>query len=275
MQPKSFLSRLRHFQRTRNSLLCVGLDPDPDRIPRHLIDEFGLEEGIHRFCLEIVEATEAYACAFKVNLAFFEALGSAGVRVLERLMHEIHGRGIIIADAKRGDIGNTARMYARAIFEQLRADATTVSPYMGRDSITPFLEAGDRATFVLARTSNPGSRDLQYLEAEGEPVYRHVASMMNALDSAFPGQSGLVVGATAPEALTELRRACPGLPFLVPGVGAQGGNPEEVVRAAHSDEGPIIVNSSRSIIYASSGRDFGAAAAESAKELSGRLRPAI
>ncbi len=273
MIPKPFLSRLLEFQSARQSLLCVGLDPDPERLPRHLVESHGLEEAIFRFCRDIVDATEEHACAFKINVAFFEAIGAEGVRVLERLMDDIRGRGVIILDAKRGDIGNTARMYARAIFEHLGADATTVAPYMGSDSISPFLGMSDRAAFVLARTSNPGSVDLQHLNSDGEPIYRHVARQVNRLDREHPGQAGLVVGATAPEALAELRELCPRLPFLVPGVGAQGGDPEAVVRAAHTEEGPVIVNSSRSIIYASDGRDFASAAAQAARDLSKRLRP--
>ncbi len=272
MHQKTFLSRLRHTQTSRDSLLCVGLDPDPQLIPRHLVEAHGLVDAVFHFCIDIARATEPYACAYKINFAFFEAMGSEGVALLERLVKEISGRGIIIADAKRGDIGNTARMYAKAIFEQLGADATTVSPYMGRDSIEPFLQMEDRATFVIAHTSNPGSQDFQHLISGGEPVYKHVATVVNEMDSAYKSQAGLVVGATAPEALKDLRLLCPRLPFLVPGIGAQGGSPEEVVRAAHTDEGPIIVNSSRGIIYASPGRDFAAAAETAARELAGRLR---
>lgn len=273
MPNTSFLARLRKYQDARQSLLCVGLDPDPNRLPAFLIEDLGPIGAMYRFCRDIVDATVDQACAFKVNLAFFEAAGSEGYAVLERLSREIRGRAVIIADAKRGDIGNTARMYASAIYGHLRADACTVAPYMGRDSITPFLESEGRAAFVLARTSNPGSLDLQHLEVDGEPLYRHVARLVNQLDDEFAGQAGLVVGATAPDALSELRSLCPRLPFLVPGVGAQGGDPADVVRSAHTDEGPVLVNSSRSIIYASGGRDYAEAAASAARELASRLRP--
>lgn len=272
--PSSFISRLRRFQHERRSVLCVGLDPELPRLPPRLVQQYGPVEALYHFCRTIVEATEPFACAYKLNMAFFEAAGSEGYRVLERLTREIRGRAIIIADAKRGDIGNTARMYAEALYDHLRVDACTVSPYMGRDSVLPFLESPDKAAFVLARTSNDGSQDFQHLSAEGEPLYRHVARRVDAWNEASRGQAGLVVGATAPEALRELRELCPTLPFLVPGVGAQGGDPRAVVEAARTPEGAIIVNSSRSVIYAASDERFAEAAATAAQQLARQLQPA-
>ncbi|MFW5955198.1 MAG: orotidine-5'-phosphate decarboxylase [Rhodothermales bacterium] len=266
-----FLDRLHQFQQQRRSLLCVGLDPEAARLPVHLVQQYGPLEATYHFCRTVAEATEPYVCAYKFNLAFFEASGARGMDVLERLVEELRDKAIIIADAKRGDIGNTARLYAEAAFNWLGADACTVAPYMGRDSVEPFLAFGDRAAFVLARTSNQSSRDFQDLQVDGEPLYRHVARRVAEWDRSARGQAGLVVGATDIAAIGEIRSLCPDLPFLIPGVGAQGGEPSEVLRAGRTREGTIIVNSSRSIIYASSSDDFADAAAGAASELASLL----
>ena len=264
----SFLDQLRRVQSQKDSAVCVGLDPDPSRLPMPLRDGRLRTDAVREFCASIVEATAPYAAAFKPNFAFFEALGPAGHTVLAQVTAAIPDDCLLIADAKRGDIGNSAQFYAQAIYEDMGFDACTVSPYLGRDSIAPFLEYDDRCTFVLARTSNDGAADLQEAcSCDGIPLYRHVAQRVADWSAQAEGTAGLVVGATAPEALSELRSDCPTLPFLVPGVGAQGGEPAEVMNAAQTDEGPVLVNSSRSIIFASEDADYAEAAGTAARNL--------
>ena len=264
----SFLSRLHAAQAATGSVLCVGLDPDLARLP----DSFRNDAdgvAVREFCTSIVEATAPYACAFKPNLAFFEALGAEGWKVLADVIGAIPDGRVIILDAKRGDIGNSAAKYAHALYNELGGDAVTVAPYMGRDSIVPFLQDEDRCAFVLAATSNPSAVDVQRLEVEGEPLYKHVARMAVEVGEEHPGTVGLVVGATRPELLAELRAEFPQTPFLVPGVGAQGGSAEAVLEA--NAGGPVLINSSRGILYASGGADFAEAAARAAKELAAVL----
>ncbi len=267
------IDRLHERQREKESVLCVGLDPDPERLPTPLRDGRLLTDAVREFCATIVEATAPYACAYKPNFAFFEALGPAGLTVLDQVTAAIPDECLLIGDAKRGDIGNSAQFYAQSIYDTLGFDACTVSPYLGRDSIAPFLDYEDRCTFVLARTSNDGAADLQEAcTCDGTPLYRHVARQVAAWSAEAEGTAGLVVGATAPDALAELRDDCPTLPFLIPGVGAQGGEPSDVVEAAQTEDGPILVNSSRSILYASEGPDYADAAAEAARSLRDALR---
>jgi len=270
---QSFVDRLREIQTSKTSALCVGLDPDPALMPPHLLHSTDLPDAVLQFCRDIIEATHPYACAFKVNFAFFEVLGEPGWRVLHEVIRSIPRHTLIIADAKRGDIGNSGRFYARAVFEQLDCDAITVSPYMGRDSVEPFLAYEGKAAFILSRTSNPGARDFQERSLEGEPLYLRVAEAIHAWDSQAQGTAGLVVGATSAEALNTLRNACPSLPFLIPGVGAQGGDAQTVMRSASTPEGLVIVNSSRAILYASSDKDFAEAAAGEAERLAAQLQP--
>ena len=260
----SFLSKLRAAQAATGSVVCVGLDPDPARLP----DSFrNYAEGVavREFCTSIVEATARYACAFKPNLAFFEALGVDGWQVLADVIEAIPGDRIIILDAKRGDIGNTAAKYEHALYDELGGDAVTVAPYMGQDSIVPFLQDENRCALVLAATSNPSSVDVQQLQVEGEPLYKRVARMAVGVGEEHPGSVGLVVGATRPELLAELRTEHPQTPFLVPGVGTQGGSAEAVLEA--NAGGPVLINSSRGILYASDEPDFAEAAGRAAKEL--------
>ncbi|PEN06687.1 orotidine-5'-phosphate decarboxylase [Longimonas halophila] len=275
----SFVQRLRTAQHAFASRVCVGLDPVPERLPAPFADHRTDPQALADFCIAIIEATAPHCCAYKPNLAFFEAQGAAGYAALESVIEAIPNTHLCIADAKRGDIGHTARFYARGLFDHLGADAITAAPYMGRDSILPFLRTPERGVFVLTRTSNAGSADLQEcpIDAKGdlprEPVYQRIARLVQRW-SAHPeseGDAGLVVGATAPEALAELREVCPALPFLIPGVGAQGGDASAVVDAAVTNDGLILVNSSRSIIYASDGDDFADAAAEAAAELQAAL----
>jgi orotidine-5'-phosphate decarboxylase len=270
--PDSFRARLQQIQSEKESAVCVGLDPDPERLPHPLRDGRLLTDAVREFCATIVEATAPYACAFKPNFAFFEALGPAGLTVLDQITGAIPDDCLLIGDAKRGDVGHSARFYAKAIYEKFDLDACTVSPYLGRDSVTPFLEYEDRCTFVLARTSNDGAADLQEAcTCDGTPLYRHVARRVAAWGTEADGTAGLVVGATAPDALAELRADAPSLPFLVPGVGAQGGTPAAVMDAAATDAGPVLVNSSRSILYADEGPDYADAAAEATQALRAAL----
>jgi len=266
--PDSFRARLRQIQSEKQTAVCVGLDPDPERLPGPLRDGRLLTDAVREFCATIVEATAPYACAFKPNFAFFEALGPAGLTVLDQVTAAIPDDCLLIGDAKRGDVGHSAQFYAQSIYDHLGFDACTVSPYLGRDSITPFLDYEDRCTFVLARTSNDGAADLQdACTCDGTPLYRHVARRVAEWSADADGTAGLVVGATAPDALAELRADAPSLPFLVPGVGAQGGDPAAVMDVAATDAGPVLVNSSRSILYADEGPDYADAAAEAARQL--------
>lgn len=264
--PNRFSDRLRTAQSLSTSRLCVGLDPVVSRLPAPF-RSMPTVEGVRRFCEAIVEATAHAACAFKPNLAFFEALGPAGLEALAHVVEAIPEGRLVIADAKRGDIGNTARAYAKAYFETMQSDAVTVSAYMGRDAVDPFLAYPSRAAFVLVRTSNPGGSDFQELIVDGRPLYLHVAEQSASWGEAAAGEVGFVVGATQPEALAEIRRLHPRVPFLIPGVGAQGGSASAVIEAAATNEGLVLVNSSRGILYASAGPDFAEAAAQEAERL--------
>ncbi len=273
MPTPSFSERLRTTQAEQSSVVCVGLDPDPGRLP-DFMRTYDPAEAVIRFNASIIGATARFACAYKLNFAFYEALGSDGWRVLRRTIDHIPDSHLVIADAKRGDIGNSAQFYARAIFDDLGCDACTVSPYMGRDSLMPFLDAPGTAAFALARTSNPGGDDFQRCTCDGTPLFLQVAHNVAAWSAEAAGTGGLVAGATDVEALRRLRAACPTLPFLIPGVGAQGGDAEAVMDAAATNDGLVLVNSSRSIIYASSGTNFAMAAGEAAQELRRTLNAA-
>ncbi len=259
-----FTDRLRAAQAATRSRLCVGLDPDPARLPRPFRDR-PTAEAVLAFNRAVIEATADVACAYKPNLAFYEALGAEGWRAFEQTVAAVPEDRLVIADAKRGDIGNTARKYAEAFYGGVGADAVTVSPYMGREAVIPFLETEGRCAFVLVATSNPSGAEVQDLVADGEPVYRRVARLAVDAAAGRPGEAGFVVGATRPGLLAELRVAYHDVPFLVPGTGAQGGDAAAVVAAAGS--GPLLVNSSRSILYASGGDDFAEAARCAAEAL--------
>lgn len=267
MTSSPFIDRLRDIQAATDSVVCVGLDPDPEQLPNHLTDGTALPHAMVQFNTAIVEATAPVACAFKINFAFYEALGTVGWRVLQSTLDVIPDDRIVIADAKRADIGNSARFYAHSVFETLGCDACTVSPYMGRDSVMPFLQRENTAAFVLTRTSNPGGADFQTRSCDGVPLFARVAEQVGTWSTDAEGTGGLVVGAPDADALASVRETCPSLPILVPGVGAQGGDPGAVMEAAATDEGPVLVNSSRSILYASDGRDFDTAASAAADEL--------
>jgi orotidine-5'-phosphate decarboxylase len=238
----TYFERLRALSKERHSLLCVGLDPDPERIE-------GGATGALRHCREVVHQTEEHACCFKPNSAFWEQYGPDGWKALLELRDEAPTTPFLF-DAKRGDMGNTMRTYALAAFKTLGMDAATVNPYLGADSVEEFTRYKDRGVYVICRTSNPGAAGLQHLNAEDKPLYLHVAAMAESLN--MHGNVGLVVGATAPEQIAEVRRATD-LPFLIPGVGAQGGDLEGSVRAAwNGDPASCLVASSRSILYADS-----------------------
>jgi orotidine-5'-phosphate decarboxylase len=269
----SFLDLLLDAGRRNRSLLCVGLDPDPARIPARLR---AAPDPVYAFCAAIVEATADLVCAFKPNIAFFEALGVAGHATLRQVIAAVpHGVPVIL-DAKRGDMGSTAIAYAKSVFEVLGAGAVTLNPYLGTDALAPFLRYADRGCLLVCKTSNPGSADLQDLRlADGRPFYLEVARRAQT-DWNSNGNVGLVVGATHPEELGMVRELCPELPLLVPGIGAQGGDPRLAVRAAVDRRGErAIISASRSILFASEGDDFADAARSEALRLREEINAAL
>jgi orotidine-5'-phosphate decarboxylase len=260
-----FVGRLYAAAARNRSLVCVGLDPEPEKLPAHIR---ALPQPIFEFNRRIVDATAAYACCFKPQFAHYAALGAEDQLLATiRYIHEAHPGLPVILDSKRGDIGSTAAKYAQESFERYGADAVTVNPYLGFDSIEPYLKWQDRGVIILCRTSNPGARDFQDLEAGGKRLYRHVAERV-ARDWNAGGQCMLVIGATYPAELAEIRAVVGELPFLVPGVGAQGGDVASAVRAGRTADGlGMVLNSSRGIIYAGSGEDFADAARAAALQL--------
>ncbi|MCB0632388.1 MAG: orotidine-5'-phosphate decarboxylase [Saprospiraceae bacterium] len=238
--------------RQKKSYLCIGLDTDIQRIPKHLLQK---EDPVFEFNRQIIDATRDLCVAYKPNIAFYESLGAAGWESLAKTLAYIPSGHFTIADAKRGDIGNTSGLYARAFFDTLNFDAVTVAPYMGVDSVKPFLEFEDKWVILLALTSNQGSNDFQMTPQEnGQPLFEKV--MRRAMEWGSPEQLMFVVGATHPEKFQEIRAIAPEHFLLVPGVGAQGGNLESLSRYGLNEMGGLLVNSSRGIIYAGSGTDF-------------------
>ena len=257
-----FMTALEAAWRQRNSLLCVGLDPDPARFPAHLQ---GRPEAILEFCTQIVDATADLVCCFKPQIAYFAARRAEDQ--LEALIEHIHARhpGIpVVLDAKRGDIGSTAEQYAVEAFERFKADAITVNPYMGRDSVDPYLAYPDKGVILLCRTSNPGGSDLQFLDVGGLKLYEHVARLV-AEEWNASGNCGLVVGATFPAEIARVRALIGDMPLLVPGIGAQGGDIAATLAAGLSTHGAgLMINSSRAILYAGQDENFAAAARQAA-----------
>jgi orotidine-5'-phosphate decarboxylase len=258
-----FFDKLDRAAQRNGSLLCVGLDPDPAQMP---------VSDVAAFNRAIIEATAGLVCAYKPNLAFYEALGERGLAALRETLAAIPPDIPVIADGKRNDIGNTAKAYARALFDELGVDAATVNPYLGGDAVEPFLEREEKAAFILCRTSNPGARDLQDLlvsvpgGGEARPLFEMVAEMARRWNSR--GNVGLVVGATYPEEIRRVRRLCPEMTFLVPGVGAQGGDVAAVIGNGLDKAGRgLIINVSRQVLYASRQKDFAVAAAAAARRL--------
>lgn len=273
----NFLEKLLAAERDNQSLLCVGLDPEPERLPETL-RTLPVEKAIVQFCRAIIEATAPYASVFKPNLAFFEVLGPSGLEALREVRRSVPAHIPVIADAKRGDIGNTARNYAATVFETYDFDAVTVNPYLGRDAVAPFLEYRDRGVLLLCRTSNPSARDFQDLlvqDGEGQvrPLYEVVAKRVKDWNEA--GNCGLVVGATYPQEMKTIRALCPELPILVPGIGAQGGDLEATVPVAVDEHGErAMISASRSILYAASGPRYIEAAAQAAQTLRDQINQA-
>ncbi len=271
----TFLDMLRGAEQRNGSLLCVGLDPDPARFPGGLR---GDATRIHDFCAAIVDATADLAIAFKPQIAYFAA--HRAEEQLERLVAHIRRAAPhvpVILDAKRGDIGSTAEQYAIEAFDRYDADAVTLSPFMGFDSVEPYLRRHGKGAFLLCRTSNPGGDDLQsqrLSSVEGAPLlYEHVARLAQGPWN-LNGQLGLVVGATYPAEIERVRALAPTVPLLIPGVGAQGGDAAATVRAGWRADAPIVVNSSRAILYASSGDDFALAARQEALRTRAALQAA-
>jgi orotidine-5'-phosphate decarboxylase len=257
--------------RLKQTFLCVGLDPDTGKLPPFLLEEEN--DPIYEFNKRIIDATAPYCVAFKPNSAFYESYGLSGTESLEKTIRYIkanYPNHLMIADAKRGDIGNTSAMYARAFFGRLNADAITVAPYMGADSVKPFLEYKEKWTIVLGLTSNEGSADFQQLLCGDTPLYRKVIAACASWGT--PRNMMFVVGATRAAVLSEIRELVPDHFLLVPGVGAQGGNLGEVCAHGLNRDVGLLVNASRSIIYASSGNDFAEKAAAEARRLADAMK---
>ncbi len=264
-EPTGFVARLYAAARRNDSLVCVGLDPELPKLPAAVRS---LPQPIFEFNRRIVDATAEFACCFKPQFAHYAALGAEDQLLATiRYVHEKHPGLPVILDSKRGDIGSTAARYAQESFERYGADAVTVNPYLGFDSVEPYLQWQDRGVIILCRTSNPGARDFQDLESGGKRLYRHVAERVAGHWNAG-GNCMLVIGATYPQELAEIRAVVGELPFLVPGVGAQGGDVAAAVRAGRTADGfGLVLNSSRGILYASSGADFADAARAAARAL--------
>lgn len=252
--------------RAKRSVLCVGLDTDLEKIPAHLLKE---DDPVFAFNKAIIDSTAAFTVAYKPNIAFYESMGVKGWQSLEKTIHyldEKYPEIFTIADAKRGDIGNTSKMYAKAFFENMNFDSVTVAPYMGEDSVTPFLDFPNKWVILLGLTSNKGAFDFQFIEnAEGEALFESVVK--KAQEWATADQLMFVLGATKTEHLARLRAIAPDHFFLVPGVGAQGGSLEEVLKQATNKDFGVLVNSTRGIIYQSNGLDFAQAAGIAARTL--------
>ncbi|MFT0533764.1 orotidine-5'-phosphate decarboxylase [Castellaniella hirudinis] len=270
----NFIDKLNHAWVSQDSLLMVGLDPDPRRFPAELA---GRPDAVLEFCRRIVDATAPFACGFKPQIAYFAAQ-QAEDQLLDlcRYIRQQHPTLPIVLDAKRGDIGSTAEQYAREAFERYQADAVTVNPYMGRDSVQPYIDYGDRGVIILCRTSNRGGADLQDMRlANGTPLYLHVADQVARVWDTT-GQCALVVGATFPEEIAQVRRRVGDMPLLIPGIGVQGGDIQATVQAGRTADGRgMMINSSRAILYASPQEDWAGAAAKTARATRGAIRQAL
>jgi orotidine-5'-phosphate decarboxylase len=264
------LDRLRARVELLGAPLCVGVDPHPDQLPSELSRDVA---GIESFARGLIEAVAEHVAAVKINVAFFEAWGSAGWAALERVRRDVPAELVCVLDAKRGDIDTTAERYAAGLLGHLGADGVTLSPYLGEDAIEPFLAYADRLVYVLARTSSPSAGRLQGLQVDGQPLHLAVARWVAA--TWRDGRVGLVVGATEPDELVRIRAEVDGPAFLVPGVGAQGGDLASAVRACHGAWAPGIVSVSRGIAGASAGADWREAAAAAAMALRGRMRELV
>lgn len=248
--------------KNRKSFLCVGLDTDIAKIPAHLK---GFDDPVFEFNRRIIDATRTYCVAYKLNTAFYEAMGAEGWRIMEKTFAYIGKSHFTIADAKRGDIGNTCDMYAKAFFKTMQVDSITLAPYMGKDSVDPFLQYEGKWSIVLGLTSNNSAADFQFISCNDTPLYQHVIKIASGWGN--ENNTMFVVGATKAEMLADIRKIIPNHFLLVPGVGAQGGSLEEVVKYGKSKDIGLLVNSSRAIIYASNAEDFDVKAGEEAKKM--------
>lgn len=264
----TFTQKLIDVQTKQNSLLCIGLDADEQKIPQHLKS---YPNPIIEFNKRIIESTYDLVCAYKPNLAFYEAMGEKGLEALRVTLEMIPKKVITIGDGKRGDIGNTAERYARSLFDDFGFDAITVNPYMGFDSVEPFLRNPEKGVFLLALTSNPGSKDFQRLKVGSIPLYEKVISKAKKWNA--HNNIGFVVGATHPKELQRIRRIVPDMPILIPGIGSQGGDLVSAIKYGSNKQGKLaVINASRSIIYASSGKDFAEAARKGALQIIQEMR---
>jgi len=258
----TFYQKLRAIQRKHNSLLCIGLDTDINKIPEFL---FAYGDPVFEFNRRIIDATKDIVCAYKINLAFYESTGEHGWYTVHQTLARIPEEIVTIGDAKRGDIGNSAELYAKLIVDDYEFAACTVNPYMGEDSVKPFMKNRHQGAFVLTLTSNPGARDIQYAKVRGKPLYEHVIRLVKQWNG--KKNCGLVVGATRSKELKRIRALAPEMPILIPGVGAQGGDLKSAVRFGCDARGEMaIINTSRSVIYAS-GENFAQAARKAALKL--------
>mgnify|MGYP000022817313 CR=1 FL=1 len=243
----SFNQQLKKACQEKNNYLCIGLDIDPEKFSKGKVRTL---DAMETFGKEIIDGTINFCPAYKPNFAFYERFGSQGYAVLERLVDYIDGKAIVIADAKRGDIGNTSRQYARSILETMGCNAITISPYMGRDAIEPFIENPEKGVFVLVVTSNIGAREIQEHGGNVDPLYKKVIQMADELN--YADNTGLVVGATQTDVMEDIRKLSKEIPWLIPGVGSQGGDLEKALNTSH-DKGMAIINISREILYAGDG----------------------
>jgi len=257
------IDKLKEMQSKNDSFICLGLDLDAKKMPAEYA---GSTKKMFDFAHWIIDATADKVCAYKPNIAFYERFGGEGLSLLKQIIKRIPDEIPVILDCKRGDIGNTASHYAAAMFEWFGADWVTLNPYMGYDSLRPFMEYKDKGVFVLCLTSNTGAKDFQHLNVEGKPLYRQVAEKVKYWDK--DGKCGLVVGATHMEQLKEIREVAGDMPLLIPGVGAQGGNLEDAVKYGTADfTKPAVINVSRSVLYASNDTDYAKRAREELEKL--------
>lgn len=265
------ISKLESVMAKQNSLVCVGLDSDRDKLPRSVLSHTHPQFAFNK---AIIDATHEYVCAYKPNIAFYEARGEEGIHELKMTMDYLRGNFpdiFTICDAKRADIGNTNKGYVEFVFDHLGFDAITLHPYLGREALLPFLNRKDKVSIILCKTSNPGSDEFQNMSLEGVPLYLHVAQQV-ATNWNTNGNCMLVVGATYPEELQKVRKLVGDMHLLVPGIGAQGGDLEKIMQVGHnSNNTGMVINSSREILFSSSGDDFAQAASHKAKQLHERI----
>ena len=262
------IDKLKDMQIKNDSLICLGLDLDAKKMPAEFA---GSTKKMFDFAHWIIDATADKVCAYKPNIAFYERYGGEGLSLLKQIIKRIPDEIPVILDCKRGDIGNTAAHYAAAMFEWFEADWVTLSPYMGYDSLRPFMEYKDKGVFVLCLTSNTGAKDFQHLEVEGKPLYRQVAEKVKYWDK--EGKCGLVVGATHMEQLKEIREVAGEMPLLIPGVGAQGGSLEDAAKIGTANfKKTAVINVSRSVLYASNGTDYAKRAREELEKLNAQVK---